>query len=252
MIDELSAAIAAAIEPVPEPEGEDRRDPHAPRSLRGVRGVPGGKLAALIAEAYRAQAPTLPADGPALDELFGRAWEDGLAAIGLCATCVRETPAEALALGLGWAERTDDVATADALGWLVLGPAAALGVQLPETLERLAEHARPETRRAAASMALAFTPEKIEGPAAAGLREQVGERQVRMVETVVPEIAGPILARFVRDDAPAVQKALRRVVRAWAADAPESLVAWAASVRGGIPRLLGAEVDRVKPKRSRR
>jgi hypothetical protein len=253
VIEELSTAIeAAAAAALASSEAPKPREPTGIQPLRGTRGVPSGILAGLIAHAYRQRAPELPGEGPALDQLFGQAWEDGLAAIGLCATCVPANPHEALELGLAWAARTDDVVTADSLGWLVLGPAASLTDRLPEVVELLAEHPRAEVRRAGAAMALAFTPERIEGAAAAALREQVGERQVRMVAAVVPGLVGPICARFVRDDAPAVQKALRRAVRVWADDDPQSLIHWAAAVPGGIPRLLGAEVDRVKPPKKER
>jgi len=44
--------------------------------------------------------------------------------------------------------------------------------------------------------------------------------------------------RFVRDSGPPVQKALRRVLSAWAATSPEACATWAAGVKGGLPKLL--------------
>lgn len=214
------------------------------RPLRGVRGVPLGKLAELVAERAAATPARLPEDGAALTELFGAAWEDGLAAIGLLAASVSDDPESALALGLDWADRTDDVTTADALGWLVLGPAAAACDGVGEVLEALGTHPRPETRRAAAAMALAFTPEEVEGPAAAGLRARHGSRALRMVDAPVEPVLSAIVRRFLRDTAPPVQKVLRRIVRSWVDADPAGAVAWARAVPGGLPKLLGAEIDR--------
>jgi hypothetical protein len=227
-------------------------------TLRGVRGLPSGKLAEIVAAAWREQPARLPDDAVELDRLFSVAFEDGLAAIGLCAAAVADAPRDALELALDWAERTDDVATADAIGWLVLGPAVAMawasGPQSPGSAaralgpveSRLFRHRRPEPRRAAVAMGLAFVPERLEGPAAAALREKLGERQLQMVDTPQIELLAALLGRFVRDDSPAVQKVSRRIVRAWGASEPASLVRWSGNVPGGLPKLLGDEVKRVK------
>lgn len=230
------------------------------RCLRGIRGVPQGTLAKLIAESWRGEPPELPRDNKAIDTLFGTAWEDGLAAIGLLAAALPQDPVAAAALGLSFAERTDDVLTADSLGWLVLGPLLA---RLPpgelsgftEALfgrEGLAGAERGMTRRAVFASALAFTPAEIEGPASAALRESQGARQVRMVDGIVPEQVGSILVRGVRDGDPAVQKVLRKVIKIWAEHDPESLVRWAPTVRGGLPRMLADEVAKVKKPRPQR
>lgn len=217
------------------------------RPLRGVRGVPHGKIAELVTHAVTTKPPKLPRDAEALTSLFGSAWEDGLAAIGLLSTTVAETPEDALELGLDWADRTDDVTTADALGWLVLGPAAAASDGLRVVLEALGSHPRPETRRAAVTMAMAFTPEEVEGPAAAGLRALHQSRALRMVDAPVEEVLSGVIRRFLRDSAPPVQKGLRRVLRAWIDADPDRVLAWAPTVPGGLPRLLGAEIDRIRP-----
>ncbi|MEZ4236067.1 MAG: DNA alkylation repair protein [Myxococcota bacterium] len=211
------------------------------RCLRGVRGVPTGELTRRIAQAAASLSLSLPADDEALTALFGTAWEDGLAAIGLLATVAPQQPAEALALGLEWAERTDDVATADALGWLVLGPAALLADDLPALLA-LRGQGRPETRRAAVSAGLAWTPEPFEGPAAAGLRERAGTRTGCMSPSALEGPLAVLCDKFVRDEAPAVRKALRRVLKAWASADPARVTRWAAAVRGGLPKMLSAVV----------
>lgn len=212
------------------------------RCMRGIRGVPTGEVARICAEAWRSSPPRLPDDAGGLDRLFGAAWEDGLVAIGLLSTAVQEDPASGLALGLDWAERTDDVTTADALGWLVLAPAALLAGGVDEVLAHLGGHRRTETRRAAAAMGLGFLPEPVEGPAAAALREKVGERHLRLVDQVLAGPLGRVCDRFVRDEDPALRKVLRRVLRAWAASDPRGVVRWADSVPGGLPKLLAAEV----------
>jgi hypothetical protein len=223
------------------------------RCLRGIRGVPSGILAELIAETWRKTPPALPQDKDALDRLFGTAWEDGIAAIGLLAAALPADPEAALSLGLDWAGRADDLLTADSLGWLVLGPATSRigGSSLREMLYTL-QDAPPFTRRAAASTALAFVPAEIEGPAAAALREREGSRHVRLVEQVSPEEAGQILREYAHDLEPMIQKVLRRVLRVWADHDPEGLIAWAATMRGGLPKMLSGEVQRVKPRKKRR
>jgi hypothetical protein len=220
------------------------------RCLRGIRGVASGPLAELVAATWKSTPAELPRDREALDRLFGTAWEDGLAAIGLLAAALPDDPETALSLGLGWAGRTDDLLTADSLGWLVLGPAVARlgGSSLREMLYTL-QDAPPFPRRAAAATALAFVPAEIEGPAAAALRERAGSRHVRMVEQVSREEAGQILREYAHDLEPMIQKVQRRVLRVWADSDPEGLIAWAASMRGGLPKMLSGEVQRIKPRK---
>jgi len=243
--------LSTVLESMSDDETAARIQKHT-RPLRGVRGVAQGALATVITERIASVPPRLPEDGDALTELFGAAWEDGLAAIGLLAVGVGDDPAAALALGLDWADRTDDVTTADALGWLVLGPAAAaLPDGVAEVLETLGSHRRAETRRAAAAIGLAFTPEEVEGPAAAGLRARHGTRALRMVDAPVVPVLSAVIRRFVRDTAPPVQKVLRRIVRVWVDADPDSAVAWAPTVPGGLPKLLGAEIARARGRKAR-
>lgn len=222
-----------------------RRYASAHRCLRGIRGVPMGDVARIGDEAAEQWSPCLPDDASALSALFGAAWEDGLVAIGLLASTVAASPEEALELGLGWAERTDDPTTADALGWLVIGPAVlALGEGPDSALHRLAGHPRAETRRVAVAMALAGTPLEVEGAAAAPLRAHLDMPHLRIVDELRIDLVRPVVDRFVRDVA--LHKPLRRLIRVWAAEDPEGLLEWAATVRGGLPAVLGAEVKRVR------
>lgn len=240
MTDDLAALLEALAD-----ADVARKAARQTRCLRGIRGVPMADVARVTAELFEADPPRLPDDLPDLDRTFGTAFEDGLIAIGLLAACIADAPAEALEHALDWAERTDDVTTADALGWLVLAPAALLSSREREVVGRLSGHPRPETRRVALAMAMGFTPTPVEGPAAAALRARVGERHMRMVEAPLSDRIAPVASRFVRDAAPVVQKALRRLLRAWGEHDAEALLAWAKEVRGGLPRLLSDEVARV-------
>lgn len=216
------------------------------QTLRGVRGVRSAEIAHVASAAWLELDVGLPRDGRALTRLFGTAWEDGLVAIALLGAAVPDAPAAALRLGLDWAERVDDVATADALGWLVLGSAALLGSAgggaVWSTTRGL--H-RPAGRRAGLTAALAWLPVPIEGPAAAALRVRQGTRHVQWVDAPRSAWVREALARHVSDDAPAVRKALRRVVRAWVAADPEAVVAWADDA-GSVPRLITPDVRRAR------
>lgn len=218
--------------------------------IRGLRGVPQGELAQIAAELWRADPPRLPRDAPELAAAFGGAWEDGLIAIALLATAVTDDPRRALQIGLDWAERTDDLLTADALGWLILAPCALLLGCEDEILDRL-EDCRPEARRAAIAMGLGFLPIPVESPAAAGLRAKHELRHVQIVDAPRSDRLAPLCDRLVRDPAPAIRKGLRRVLRSWGAHDPQALARWAEGVRGGLPRMLSDEVRRASRQAAR-
>lgn len=222
------------------------------RPLRGVRGVSDGEVARIAAAAWTEDPPDPHQDEGELDRLFGAAFEDGLVAIGLLAALVPEDPELGWALGTRWLGRVDDVKTADALGWLVLGPSILLQGGDPAPLFALtADATHPAARRALVSAGLAWTPAPLEGPSAAPLRTRVGDKHVRFVDA---PLGGPLEAlvdTFRRDEDPAVRKAVRRVLRAWAQDDPAAVVAWADGVRGGLPKLLGDEVVRARRRAAR-
>ncbi len=239
MIDEIAAALEARAD-----ERTARQANRQFSSLRGIRGVPAGDIARIAADAWRTHHPRLPDDAEELAALFGQAHEDGLVAIGLLAAAWTDDPQRALDLGLDWGDRLDDIVTADALGWLVLGPVGLATGEWTAILDELGGHRRPEGRRTVAAMGLAACPVVVEGPAAAPLREKVRQRRIQMVDEVQTDPVRAVLDRLVRDEHPAIRKALRRVVRAFAADAPEAAVTWAESVPGGLPRLIGDEIRR--------
>ena len=220
--------------------------------LRGVRGVPMGEVARIAAASWEEFRPSLPKDAGALSRLYSTAWEDGLVAIGLVGACVPDAPRAAFELGMALIERCDDVATADALGWLVLGPAAlASGRDLADAMSPIRGLPDGTARRAAVSAGLAATPTPIEGPSAAPVRARMQQARVRWVETCQSPTIARILDASLRDEAPPVRKAVRRLLRVWGQDDPAAVEAWAAGVKGGLPSMLRAEVDRARKKAKR-
>jgi hypothetical protein len=221
------------------------------RTLRGVRGVAMGELARIGAAVWAEDAPSLD-DEDAINTLFNTAWEDGLVAIGILAALLPDDPAAALDLGRDWLERVDDHQTADALGWLVLGPGVlASGGSLAEALDGALTHRRPEVRRAAVSAGLALLPEEITGPSAAPLRARVGAEAVRFVDEPLSDEVRALLDLAVRDGDPAVRKAVRRLAAAWAMHEPDLASEWVVEVRGGAPKMIREAVDKAARKARR-
>jgi hypothetical protein len=237
--------ISETLEALSDPQTAKRAGQHT-RSLRGIRGVPNGEIARVAAAAWQDDPPSVPEDSDDLTALFGAAWEDGLVAIGLLAACAPDAPGAALELALDWAGRVDDVATADALGQLVLAPAVLLTDRQSEVLAELAQHHRPEVRRIVAAMGLGFTTSAVQGPAGAPLRERVGSTRLQMVDKAFSRRLGPVCDALAHDDAPPVRKAMRRLLRAWTDDDPQAVVAWAESQLGGLHKMLGSEVKRAR------
>ncbi len=214
--------------------------------IRGIRGVPMSEVARVADAVWREDTPSLPDDADELDELFGAAWEDGLVAIGLLGGCWSDDPAAAMDQALDWATRIDDSVSADALGWFVLGPAAVVADQVPTLVERLRGHPRDAVRRCAVMAAMAWTPASLEGPSAAPLRAKVGQTRIRMVDHSQSELLMGYLLPTLRDEAPSVRKAQRRVLRAWANDDPAAVAAFGEQAGGALPRILRAEVQRAE------
>lgn len=234
---------------------EAMADPHVARqasrqthTLRGIRGTPHGEIARIGAAAWQEHHPT-PRDEDALRQLFMAAYEDGLVAIGMLSTLVPKHPGEALDIGLSWLDLVDEVETADALGWLVLGPGfAATGPEVGRLEELLApkKTAHVAVRRAMAAMALAFLPIPVTGPAAAPLRQALSSKHLQFVDQPLSPLVATICTTFVRDEAPQVRKVLRRILRLWAKLDPAATVAWEQSVRGGLPKFLSAETKKAR------
>ena len=209
------------------------------RPLRGLRGVAPGEVARIAADAWR-QGIRLERDAEALAELFGGAHEDGLVALGLCAAAAQDAPDVALELIEEWMSQVDDLETADALGWIVLGAASTTVSTLLDWSLDLSKDGHPVRRRVGVAIGLSMTLERIEGPAASPLRDRLQARHVAIGHT--PSALGQLASAFVQDDSPHVQKALARLLRAWATVEPVAAPAWADAQAGGIRRALSAAI----------
>ena len=71
---------------------------------------------------------------------------------------------------------------------------------------------------------------------------------MQWVDTAATDALGRMASGFLRDEAPPVRKAMRRLLRAWCKTDPAGLSAWADEVRGGIPKLLQPDIDAARRK----
>ena len=224
-----------------------RRRPAAVSPLKGFRGADVGEIARLGAATWRRNRPELPADAQALHELFTTAFEDGLLAVGLAAACVPDTPDDALDLAERWLPLVDDIETADALGWLLLAPAAlASGEPVSELLVGCRHQRRPEARRAGVMGAMALIPTTVEGPAAAPLRERLGEKHLAFTDRVDSGAVRAVADAYLRDPHPHVVKAVGRLARVWGEHDPDAAEAFHAHgmAHGGLPKALRLQVEK--------
>lgn len=236
------AAVAQSLQSLATDEVARKRRDHI-RPLRGIRGVPEGELGRFLHHTWEAVPPELPRDREALRAMFGSAWEDGIVAIGLAASCLGEDAPSVLELGLDWLEQVDDVATADALGWLVLGPASLATDRFDEVLDDTARARHSAARRAGVIMGMALLPTPIQGPAAAALRAALGTSEGRIVEEPRTSELRALCTAFARDDDPAVRKGLRRVLGTWAEHDAAAAKQWMEGVPGGVHRMLRDEIE---------
>ncbi len=222
-------------------------------TLRGVRGTPLGEVARILAETWKATPTRLPLHEEVLETLFSTAWEDGLIAVGLLAAATPDSPAEVLDIARGWLDRVDDVVTADALGWLAIGPAAlASGAKLAPLFSELRSSPHPATRRAAVLTGMAMTPTRLEGPSAAALRERLGAKDIQFVSSSLKGPLEALASAFVRDEDAGVRKGLRRVLGSWALDAPDDAEHWMNTFPGGVPKMIREEVEHAAKKGRRK
>ncbi len=215
------------------------------RPLKGLRGVAPGEVARQAADIWR-RGVDLDQDEDALHDLFCTAHEDGMLALSLTAAGVGRWPDVALGLAERWLEMVDDLETADALGWLVWAPALrAVGEPVGQTLAKtIRASGQPVVRRAALMGGMALTSTRVEGPAAAALRETWGGDKRGLGDGSGSEDLALVASAAMKDSSPHVRKALGRLLRCWAHDDPEAVVAMVAGVKGGVPKQLRAEVER--------
>ena len=90
--------------------------------FRGVRGVAQRDVTRILVDTWRASPLRLPDDEELLQTLFMTAFEDGLVAVGLLAAALPDAPVDVLDMVDEILPHVDDTETADAIGWLVLGP----------------------------------------------------------------------------------------------------------------------------------
>jgi len=212
--------------------------------FRGVRGVSPRDVTRILVESWRASPLRLPDDEDLLQTLFMTAFEDGLVAIGLLAAALPDAPVDVLDMVDELLPHVDDTETADALGWLVMGPGLlATGEGLADGVLALKD-APPHRRRAAVMALMTALPEPVQGAAAAALRERMGSRQVVFVQEVLGDEVELALVAFMRDESPVVRKAVARVLRAWATADPDRVERLVREFPGGLSRQLREEAVR--------
>ncbi len=212
--------------------------------LRGVRGAPGAAITEAIVKGWSSGVHLDDhADREQLKTLFSTAFEDGLVAIGLGSAATPDDPEASLALCRHWMSLTDDIQTADALGWLMWMPALLSGAGKGPSGLLDARGADVYTRRAAVVGLLAALPVPVEGPSAAGLRARLDQRRVAFVDAPLDEILEEILPPFLKDTNPQVRKGVGRVVRTWAALSPAAAEA-AVQTPGGLHRVIRDDLER--------
>ncbi len=215
------------------------------RSSRGIRGIATGDLARALDAAWRLDPPRLPDDLPLLDRLFATSWEHGLAAIGLTAALVPDEPNPVLATATRWLTDADDLVSADAIGWLLLGPARIAQGLGPESL---VDETEPLRARAAVAAGLAWLPIPIEGPAAAAVRARLNQARAAWVSASDDAAVGQIATCYARHPDPHVQKGMRRLLRTWGTVSRDAAVQWTRAFPGGLPRLLADEMAKLTKK----
>lgn len=212
--------------------------------FRGVRGVAPRDVTRILVASWQASPLRLPDDEELLQTLFMTAFEDGLVAVGLLAAALPDAPADVLDMADELLPHVDDTETADALGWLVLGPGLlATGEGLADGALALKD-APPHRRRAAVMALMTALPEPVQGAAAAALRERMKNRQVVFVEEVLGEELERGIVPFLRDGSPVVRKAVARVLRAWGACDPDRVEALVRDFPGGLSKQLREEAVR--------
>ena len=246
----ISAALQAAVDP-----SHARKRSKQIQPLRGLRGVPARDVVQILVASWKASPLDLPDEVGQICQLFSTAFEDGIVAVGLAAAALPDVPYEVLDLADRWIDSVDDVETADALGWLLFGPALLASREpfVPSVRELLV-HEHPLRRRIGVLSCFSLMPAPLEGPAAAALRERLDQRRLAFVEEPMDDVLEELLPRMIRDDQPVVRRSLSRALRTWATFSPDRVESILDGFAGGVPRSLREEVSRgiKKGRRKRR
>ena len=216
--------ISNALEELADKQTRFKKAKHL-QPFRGLRGVSARDMGPVIRDAW-AGGVDLTGDAEALRRLFSTAHEDGIVAMALVAAAMPDAPLLALELAEEWLDVVDDTETADALGWLVLGPSllsqgSAMGLS-SYCLESRGS-CRPHAKRALVMACMAALPIEVEGVAAGALRDRMGVRRLAFVEQVIPDVCDVVLDAFWREDHPHVCKAIARLARSWGECEPETV-----------------------------
>lgn len=222
------------------------------KAFRGLRGTPVPECTRVLVKSWSTQL-SLAEDGEAMHTLFCTAHEDGLVAVGLLAAMVPDDPMGALEMLDRWVSMVDDTETADALGWMVLGPALlASGEPWLDSLRTYRTEHAWGARRMAVMAGMTLLPTPLQGMCAAALRERMGMARLQFVAQADSAAIHELLHIFLRDEDPRVRKAFIRVARSWGEAEPDDCEAWLVSVRGGVPKRLRQELERGVRKGRRR
>lgn len=209
--------------------------------FRGVRGVSPADVTKILVATHKASPLVLPDDEETLQSLFMTAFEDGLVAVGLLAACLPDSPIDVLDSVDDFVSHIDDTETADAVGWLLIGPGRlATGEGLARGALDLLQ-TPPHQRRAGVMSLLAGLPEPVQGCAAAALRDRIGTRHVTFVESPMSDEIEDGLTPYLRDQSPIVRKAIARVLRTWATHDPDRVESLVQGFAGGLSKQLREE-----------
>ena len=207
--------------------------------LRGFRGAPARLIAELLEEDPYVE---LPQGEEELHRLFMRAHEDGMIAIGLLSVAALSQAQEAYELAQEWLELIDDVETADALGWTVLGP-IALQLSL-SPLEGYRHASGVYAKRAWVMSLLAAIPEPPKGAHVAGLRAHLQSEQVIFVDEPVLPVLQEAFPVLIKEEHPTLRKAVVALIRSWASASPEGIEAVIDLSKGNLPRWIREPYER--------
>ncbi len=222
------------------------------KAFRGLRGVPVQEITKILVKTWNPKLNLID-DGESLHTLFCTAHEDGLIAVGLLAAMVPDEPIAALEMVDRWVTMVDDTETADALGWMVLGPALlASGEPWLASLRTYRTEHGWGARRMAVMAGMALLPIPLQGMCAAALRERMGMPRLQFVAQADSPAIHELLHVFLRDEDPRVVKSFIRVARSWGESEPDDCEAWLGTVRGGVAKRLREELERGVKKGRRR